>query len=93
MSSTTRASSENVTSLFCNNFSIITSHFVCRMRTYYPGIKLAGAFRISETKHSCCQVTSVLRDCVGFVPKKQKNCKVVLKKKKKKESDSEMYKQ
>ena len=73
VSSTTRASSENVTSRSCNNFSIITNHLVCRMRTYYPGFKLAEAVWISETKHSSSQVTSVLRDnvCVLFLRNKR----------------------
>ena len=42
-STTARTSSENVTSRFCYNFSIIQSHYACKMCSNYPGIKLEPA--------------------------------------------------
>ena len=38
-----RTSSENLTSRFCNHFSIIQNHYVCKMSSNYPGSKLEPA--------------------------------------------------
>ena len=38
-----RTSSENVTSRFCNHFSIIQIHYAWKMCANYPGIKLEQA--------------------------------------------------
>ena len=43
MSTEARTSSENVTSRFCNHFSIIQSHYAWKMCSNYPGIKLEPA--------------------------------------------------
>ena len=39
-----RTSSENVTSPFCNHFLIFQSHYICKMCSNYPGIKLDPRF-------------------------------------------------
>ena len=46
----TEASSENLTSRFCNHFSIIQSHHACKMCSNYPGIKLEPALGTLEDK-------------------------------------------
>ena len=38
-----RQPSENVTSRFCNHFSITQSHYASKMCSNYPGIKLEPA--------------------------------------------------
>ena len=50
MSTVARTSSENVTSRFCNHFSIIQSHHACKMCPNYPGIKLESALGTLEDK-------------------------------------------
>ena len=40
--------SENVTSRFCNHFSIIPSHYGYKMCSNYPGNKLVSAFSTLE---------------------------------------------
>ena len=45
-----RTSSENVTSRFCNHFSIIQSHYACKMYFNYLGIKLEPALGTKENK-------------------------------------------
>ena len=45
-----RTSSENVTSRFCNHFSIIQSHYACKMCFNYLGIKLEPALGTKENK-------------------------------------------
>ena len=42
-STTATKSSENVTSCFCHYFSIIRSHYACKMCSNYPRIKLEPA--------------------------------------------------
>ena len=49
-STAARTSSENVTSRFCNHFSIIKSHYACKMCSNYPGIKLEPALIDKKTK-------------------------------------------
>ena len=46
----TRTSSENVTSRFCNHFSIIQNHHAYKMCSNYPGIKLEPALGTLEDK-------------------------------------------
>ena len=43
---TARTSFENVTSRFCNHFSIIPSSLACKMCTNYPGI--VSRWRLEE---------------------------------------------
>ena len=50
MSTEARASSENVTSRFCNHFSVIQSHHACKMCSNYPGIILEPALGTLEDK-------------------------------------------
>ena len=47
---TARTSSENVTSRFCNHFSIIQTHYAWKMCSNYPGIKLEPALGTWEEK-------------------------------------------
>ena len=49
-----RTSSENVTSRFCNHFSIIQTYFVWKMRSKYPGINLEPALGTGEDKLNIC---------------------------------------
>ena len=42
-STTATTSSENITSRFCNNFSIIPIRYACKMYSIQPGIKLISA--------------------------------------------------
>ena len=44
-SKTARKSSENVASRACYHFSIIQSHYACKMCSNYPGIKLKPALQ------------------------------------------------
>ena len=44
-STAARTSSENVTSRFCNHFSIIQGHHGCKMCSNFPGIKLEPALQ------------------------------------------------
>ena len=58
-STAARTSSENVTSRFCNHFSIIQSHYACKMCFNYPGIRLEPAlhrvpFIDKKTKFNIC---------------------------------------
>ena len=45
-----RTSSENVTSRFCNHFSIIQTHYAWKMCSNYPGIKLEPVLGTWEDK-------------------------------------------
>ena len=45
-----REKSENITSRFCNNFSIIPSNYACKLCSKYPGIKLESAPQRYEEK-------------------------------------------
>ena len=45
-----RTSSDNVTSCFCNNFSVIQTHYAWKMCSNYPGIKLEPALGTEEDK-------------------------------------------
>ena len=70
-SSTARTSSEYLPTLFCNHFSIIPSHLVCKMFSNYRGIEFAlavwrqeekmhyGQFfvKCSRRPHNCAQLT------------------------------------
>ena len=49
-STSAKTSSENVTSSFCNNFVVIQSHYVCKMCSNYPGIKLEPALLRQQNK-------------------------------------------
>ena len=49
-----RTSSENVTSRFCNHFSIIQSHYVWKMCSNCPGIKLDQRLGHKKTKLNIC---------------------------------------
>ena len=44
-STAAKTSCENVISRFCNHFSIIPSHYACKMCFNYPGIKLEPALQ------------------------------------------------
>ena len=50
MSTKARTSSENVTSRFCNHFSIIHSRCAWKMCSNYPGIKLEPALGTKKDK-------------------------------------------
>ena len=52
-----RTLSENASSRFCNHFSIIQSHYACKMCSNYPGIKLEQRFRGKNTKLNICHHT------------------------------------
>ena len=54
-STTARSSTENVTSPLCNHFSIIPSHYTCKMCSKYPGIKLVSALQRKEIKLQICR--------------------------------------
>ena len=41
-----RTSHENVTSRFCNHFSVTQRHYACKMCSNYPGIKLELALQL-----------------------------------------------
>ena len=49
-STTSKTSSENVTSSFCNNFVVIQSHYVCKMCSNNPGIKLEPVLLRQQNK-------------------------------------------
>ena len=49
MSAAARTSSENITSRFCKNF-FFQSHYACKMRSKYPGIKVEQALQLQEYK-------------------------------------------
>ena len=49
-STTARTSSVNVTSRFCNHFSIVQSHYTSKMCSKCPGIKLELALQRKEDK-------------------------------------------
>ena len=55
LSTRERTSSENVTSRFCNNFSIIPSNYACKLCSKYPGIKLESAPQRYEDKMKICR--------------------------------------
>ena len=75
MSTAARTSSENVTSRFCNHFSIIQGHHGCKMCSNFPGIKLDPALQRLEDKiehlSSCANV--VLTTAKQVISSRRKN--------------------
>ena len=61
MSPRARTSSENVSSCFWNDFSILPCHYACKMCANYPGIKIVQAvWRLEEHNENLLSCTKVV---------------------------------